>query len=377
MKRTKLLPLILALFTAGCGFIHVKTKGFGESTAKQSNESSSSRDDDGPARPTNRSDRPAGAESDVQNDPAFAKSMVDLLVGRAHRLTGFEKDQYQMPVGKGTFSIKTRGAYEDQVSRLVTLAVKHNPGKDARVLIQREACIQELLSGKKPMNRKQADYRCQTRTARDWDLFDSGKDIYLRGVFLDHALIGMNKKVKKQAVKRFLQSLGDEVVEFRVAVPDNDYGAEAFVLKDVPMEKWSQTTIRYGLRFAAEHDASPSIVAELEAAKAKAPTHKCITKTLVMAREHEGGGRYGELYWDARTHATAEFSERGDVDCASVNQKPNDAAVMSALRRDYDKEGTLLRAHYRSDSTWVVFYNNLDIPTMKRKNVQVYLRVET
>jgi hypothetical protein len=383
MKRhAYYLALGLSLLASGCGLIKIKTKGFGTGTngAPEKTEKSSEQARSGDVAKGQRgpSNKRSGGSHERDNDDAFAMKMVDHLVGRAHELTGFEDDEYQLPVGKGKFSFDTKKEWLRMENRLVYIAEQAHPGKKRRVIIQREACIQEMLNGKdESINRKKADYRCKTRTARKWYVFNSGEDIYLRGVFLEHALEGVSKKVKKKAVKRFVESLGDEVVEFRVAVPDNDYGVKAYVLKDVPMQKWPQTTLRYALRFAKKHGASAKLIAKVKAAQAKAPTHKCITRTLVVARDHEGGGRYSGVYLDQKAHAAAKFSERGDIDCAKVRRKPSDSSLLRVLKRDHDEPKTILRAHYRKGSVWDVYYNRFDIPTVKRRNIQVYFRVET
>ena len=377
-SKTYHLALALSLLATGCGLIKFKTKGFGE-TAKTKNARTSaeaegtSEDRDGPrgTRPKRKS------KNEVKNDAAFAKKVVDHLVGRAHKLTGFEEDEHVLPIGKGTFSFETEDEYDTMEERLLAIGQKAHGGKPRRDIIQLEACVQETLNGKDKTNRKKAIYRCKTRTSRDWLLSDSGKDIFLRGVYLEHALEGVSDKVRKKAVAHFVKSLGYRVVPFRVEVPDNKYGVKAYVLEKVPMAKWPQTTLRYAMRFGQEHGASKSSLAKVKKAQSSAPKHKCITRTLVMARDHEGGGRYSEVYWDEHTRASGKFVEHSDIDCAKVKQKPADAALLRVFKREHDEPKTVLRAHYRSESTWSTFYNNLDIPTMKRRHAQVYFRVET
>lgn len=319
-----------------------------------------------------RSRQAPAARADAEQLPV----LVDLVLGDAGKIRRMKKTNNEDFVGqaKGELAFSTHAELAALESTLVRI-VQKNTGAAPRESLQRRACELKVRAQAPKLDDDDVQDKCRNDRTIGWYLHDAHNP-FMRGAMILGLLSGddVPPSLKKQAMERFVTTLGYRVERYLVKVPDGDGWDEHYRLKKLAPKKWGQTHFRLAWLV---HEQMPlargKTIARLKKAQRKAPKKKCSSYAVVIARDFDGR-RYSRPYYAPRMYTGGPGTEEHDVACRKARNK-RDRKLLRVLKPDWDGD-KLVGAGKVRGARWQVHYE-YGRPVYKSKAVRVYVEEDT
>jgi len=309
---------------------------------------------------------------DKMDERSIAKAYIQLLLGELHQVT--QIDKYNR--AKGTFAFENSSDWGVLIRRAEPIFARGlTPAVSAELTVRERLHLEQCTHQKVVDDELALDAAreaCRSAKPDDYVYRAADPDPIVRVAMVDALLTAVDDPAFARASRdKLARTLGYkyEQYEFPVKSPTNAGATEhGYRMMPVPAEKWRRAVLQFAITYAQAHELTEP-AAELTAALARNPEHRCIVESVAVVMPRLANGNYGQPEIDyGLTPAPDRRLFNGQVECDEIATKQLDKNLTAALG--------VLGVETVGGFDWSVMTTDDGVPTRKARIVKVYRRVK-